>query len=74
MYFSLVWRAEFLTLPVETIMSVIKKTKLLFILLFILLQKEKVKEKYWSIYITWKTYKLKNIIYMDILYVYRQYL
>lgn len=51
MYFS-VWRAEFLTLPVETIMSIIKKTKLLFILLFILLQKEKVKEKYWSIYIT----------------------
>lgn len=51
MYFSLVWRAEFLTLPVEIIMSVIKK-KLLLNLLFILLQKEKVKEKYWSIYIT----------------------
>lgn len=45
MYFSLVWRAEFLTLPVETIMSVIKKKNLI----YCLLQKEKVKEKYWSI-------------------------
>lgn len=45
------WRAEFLTLPVETrenkhaIMPVMKK-KILLILLFILLEKEKVKEKY----------------------------
>lgn len=43
------WRAEFLTLPVETrenkraIMPVMKKK---FYLLFILLEKEKVKEKY----------------------------
>lgn len=43
------WRAEFLTLPVETrenkraIMPVMKKK---IYLLFILLEKEKVKEKY----------------------------
>lgn len=56
MYFSLVWRAEFLTLPVETIMSVIKKKKLN--LLFITERKSKRKI---LVDISFRIYHMKNV-------------